>query len=337
MKPIGVLGAGSFGTAVAIQAARAGHRTLLWVRRPELAAELAAARENRTYLPGVPFPDGLEVTDELAALADADPLVMAPPSHGYRPVLADFLAACSRREPLTVVSATKGIEAETLARMSRVSEEECARAGVLCRFAVLSGPTFAAELARAAPSAAVIASADAALAAGLRQTLATPTLRLYSSTDVVGVELAGTVKNVIAIGAGLVSGLGLGHNTLAALITRGLHEMTRLVVAYGGEAETLRGLAGLGDLVLTCTGALSRNRRTGVELAQGKTLDAIVAETTEIAEGVKNSLVVRRLARARDIEMPIIEQMVAVMYEGKPAKQAVHELMTRGLKDEAQL
>ena len=337
MKPIGVLGAGSFGTAVAIQAARAGHRTLLWVRRPELAAELAAARENRTYLPGVPFPDGLEVTDELAALADADPLVMAPPSHGYRPVLADFLAACSRREPLTVVSATKGIEAETLARMSRVSEEECARAGVLCRFAVLSGPTFAAELARAAPSAAVIASADAALAAGLRQTLATPTLRLYSSTDVVGVELAGTVKNVIAIGAGLVSGLGLGHNTLAALITRGLHEMTRLVVAYGGEAETLRGLAGLGDLVLTCTGALSRNRRTGVELAQGKTLDAIVAETTEIAEGVKNSLVVRRLARARGIEMPIIEQMVAVMYEGKPAKQAVHELMTRGLKDEAQL
>jgi len=183
----------------------------------------------------------------------------------------------------------------------------------------------------------VIASADAALAAGLRQTLATPTLRLYSSTDVTGVELAGTAKNVIAIGAGIIAGLGLGHNTLAALITRGLHEMTRLVVAYGGEAETLRGLAGLGDLVLTCTGALSRNRRTGVELAQGKTLEAIVAETTEIAEGVKNSLVVRRLARERGIEMPIIEQMVAVMYEGKPAKQAVHELMTRELREESRL
>ena len=337
MRPIGVLGAGSFGTAVAIQAARAGHRTLLWVRREEHAVELSAQRENRVYLPGVPFPEGLEITHDLAALAASDPLVMAPPSHGYRAVLADFLAARGRSAPLTVVSATKGIEAETLARMSRVSEEECARAGVPCRFAVLSGPTFAAELARAAPSAAVIASADAALAAGLRQTLATPTLRLYSSTDVTGVELAGTAKNVIAIGAGIIAGLGLGHNTLAALITRGLHEMTRLVVAYGGEAETLRGLAGLGDLVLTCTGALSRNRRTGVELAQGKTLEAIVAETTEIAEGVKNSLVVRRLARERAIEMPIIEQMVAVMYEGKPAKQAVHELMTRELREESRL
>ena len=337
MRPIGVLGAGSFGTAVAIQTARCGHRTLLWVRRPELAAELEAARENRLYLPGVPFPERLEVTHDLTALADAEPLVMATPSHGYRPVLADFLSRRSSREPLTVVSATKGIEAETLARMSRVSAEECRRAGVDCRFAVLSGPTFAAELARAAPSAAVIASVDAALAAGLRQTLASPTLRLYSSTDVVGVELAGTAKNVIAIGAGVVSGLGLGHNTLAALITRGLHEMTRLVVAYGGEPETLRGLAGLGDLVLTCTGGLSRNRRTGIELAQGKSLDRVVAETSEIAEGVKNSLVVRSLARDRGVEVPIIEQMVAVMYEGKPPKQAVHELMTRGLKSEAEL
>lgn len=337
MRPIGVLGAGSFGTAVAIQAAREGHRTLLWVRRSDKAAELEAARENRLYLPGVAFPQALEITHDLAALADAEPLVMATPSHGYRPVLADFLAARPAREPLTVVSATKGIEAESLARMSQVSEEECRRAGVACRFAVLSGPTFAAELARAAPSAAVIASVDAALAAGLRQTLASPTLRLYSSTDVAGVELAGTAKNVIAIGAGIVAGLGLGHNTLAALITRGLHEMTRLVVAYGGEPETLRGLAGLGDLVLTCTGALSRNRRTGVELARGKTLETIVAETTEIAEGVRNSLAVRHLARDRGVEMPIIEQMVEVMYEGKPPKQAVHELMTRGLKREAEL
>lgn len=337
MRPIGVLGAGSFGTAVAIQAAREGQRTLLWVRRPEKAAELESARENRLYLPGVPFPPALEITHDLAALAAAEPLVMAAPSHGFRPVLADYLAARASREPLTVVSATKGIEAESLARMSQVSDEECRRAGVVCRFAVLSGPTFAAELARAAPSAAVIASFDAALAAGLRQTLASPTLRLYSSTDVAGVELAGTAKNVIAIGAGIVAGLGLGHNTLAALITRGLHEMTRLVVAYGGEPETLRGLAGLGDLVLTCTGALSRNRRTGVELAQGKTLEAVVAETTEIAEGVRNSLAVRHLARDRGVEMPIIEQMVEVMYEGKPPKQAVHELMTRGLKREAEL
>ena len=171
--------------------------------------------------------------------------------------------------------------------------------------------------------------------AELRETLASPTLRLYSSSDVVGVELAGAAKNVIAIGAGVVSGLGLGHNTLAALITRGLHEITRLGLAYSGDQKTFSGLAGLGDLVLTCTGGLSRNRRTGMELAQGKTLQQILEETTEVAEGVKNSRVILQLARAVGVEMPISEQMVAVMYEGKPAKLAVHELMTRDLKHEA--
>jgi glycerol-3-phosphate dehydrogenase (NAD(P)+) len=342
MAQIGVLGAGSFGTAVAVHAARAGHRTTLWVRRPEAAAEIDAARENRRYLPGVTLPAGLEITHDLAALADASPLVVAAPSHGYRGVLRDFLATRAERAgqaagqgPLTVVSATKGIEAETLARMSRVSAEECESASVAARFAALSGPTFAAELARGAPSAAVVASADVDLAAELRETLASPTLRLYSSADVVGVELAGAAKNVIAIGAGVVSGLGLGHNTLAALITRGLHEITRLGLAYGGDPKTFSGLAGLGDLVLTCTGGLSRNRRTGMELAQGKSLQAILAETTEVAEGVKNSRVILQLARAVGVEMPISEQMVAVMYEGKPAKVAVHELMTRDLKHEA--
>jgi glycerol-3-phosphate dehydrogenase (NAD(P)+) len=334
---MGGLGPGWFRTAVANHAARAGHRVRIWVRRPEAAARLVAERENRIYLPGVEFPDGLEATDDLAALAESEPVVVAAPSHGYREVLAHFLAARPSAEPLTLVSATKGIEADTLARMSAVSAEECARAGTPCRFAVLSGPTFAAELARAVPSAAVVASADPALAAGLRQTLASPTLRLYSSTDVAGVELAGTAKNVIAIAAGVLSGLGLGHNTLAALITRGLHEMTRLVVAHGGEPETLRGLAGLGDLVLTCTGGLSRNRRTGLELAKGKTLEEIQAETTEIAEGVRNSLTVSRLAGERGVEMPIIEQMVEVLYRGKSPKKALADLMTRDLKSEAQL
>ncbi len=337
MRPIGILGAGSFGTALAVHSARTGQPTRLWVRRRDACAELARDRENRLYLPGVPFPEPLEVTHDLTRLAETEPLVVAAPSHGYRSVLAELLAARVSREPLTVVSATKGIEVESLARMSRVSEEECARAGVACRFAVLSGPTFAAELARAAPSAAVIASADGALAAALRHSMASPTLRLYSSTDVVGVEIAGTAKNVIAIAAGVVAGLGLGHNTLAALITRGLHEMTRLVVASGGEAETLRGLAGLGDLVLTCTGGLSRNRRTGVELAQGRSLESIVGGTTEVAEGVRNSRAIQSLARACEVEMPIIEQMVAVMYEGKAPKAAVHELMTRDLKRESQL
>jgi len=335
--PIGILGAGSFGTALAIHAVRAGHPVRLWVRRPDAAERLRTARENATYLPGVELPGALEVVESLERLADAEPLVVAVPSHGYRDVLASFLAARRSREPLTVVSATKGIEAESLARMSRVSTEEAERVGVLCRFAVLSGPTFAAELARGAPSAAVIASADDGAAAALCETLASPTLRLYSSADVTGVELAGTAKNVIAIAAGVVAGLGLGHNTLAALITRGLHEMTRLVLAYGGEAETLRGLAGLGDLVLTCTGGLSRNRRTGLELAQGRTLETILGETTEVAEGIRNSRAVARLAAEAGVEMPITEQMVAVLYEGKGARQAVHELMTRDLKREAEL
>ena len=337
MPRIGILGAGSFGTAVAVHAVRAGHATTLWVRREDAARELHAARENRRYLPGVIFPEGLVVTHDLAALADADPLVVAAPSHGYRAVLREFLAARRSRALLTVVSATKGIEAESLARMSRVSAEECDRVGTPARFAAFSGPTFAAELARAVPSAAVVASADVALAAELRETLASPTLRLYSSTDVVGVELAAAAKNVIAIGAGVVSGLGMGHNTLAALITRGLHEITRLGLAHGGDPKTFSGLAGLGDLVLTCTGGLSRNRRTGMELGQGKTLQEILRETTEVAEGVRNSRVILQLARAAGVEMPISEQMVAVMYAGKPAKVALFELMTRDLKHESEL
>ena len=334
---IGVLGAGSFGTAVAVHAARAGHEARLWVRRAEAAAEILEHRENRRYLPGVELPAGLEITHDLARLADCAPIVVAAPSHGYREVLRDFLSARGARSALTVVSATKGIEGETLARMSQVSAEECDRAGIERRFAALSGPTFAAELARGVPSAAVVACEEEAVAAGLREALASPTLRLYSSTDVVGVELGGAAKNVIAIGAGIVSGLGLGHNTLAALITRGLHEVTRLGLAYGGDPQTFSGLAGLGDLVLTCTGGLSRNRRTGIELAQGKTLDEILSETTEVAEGVKNSRIVLRLARDAGVEMPISEQMVEVLYEGKPARKAVHDLMTRDLKHEANL
>ncbi len=336
MKPIGILGAGSFGTALAIHVASSGQPALLWARRSATAEALRADRQNRVYLPGVSFPPALEVTADLGLLAAAETIVVAAPSHGYRAVLAEHLA---RRggAALTVVSATKGVEADSLARMSRVSAEEGARAGTELRFAVLSGPTFAAELARAVPSAAVVASEDGELAAALCERLAGPTLRLYSSRDVVGVELAGAAKNVIAIAAGVLSGLGLGHNTLAALITRGLHEMTRLGAAYGGDLKTFSGLAGLGDLVLTCTGALSRNRRTGIELAQGKTLGDIETETTEIAEGVKNSRVIARLAHDRGVEMPIIEQMVEVMYRGKSPRQALRDLMTRELKEESRL
>lgn len=340
MRPIGVLGAGSFGTALAIHAARTGRPTRLWARRAEAANEMRAARENRLYLPGAPFPEALEVTHDFGPLTETDAVILAPPSHGYREVLRDFLGAIRTRgggDVLRLVSATKGIEAGTLARMSRVSAEECEAAGVEHRFVVLSGPTFAAELARGVPSAAVVASSDMDLAAELRHALASPTFRLYSTTDVVGVELAGAAKNVIAIAAGVVAGLELGHSTLAALITRGLHEITRLGVACGGDPKTFSGLAGLGDLVLTCTGALSRNRRTGVALAHGRTLDEIQGETTEISEGVRNSLVIQRLAREAGIEMPIVDQMVAVLHEGRSPKRAVHELMTRELKEEARL
>jgi glycerol-3-phosphate dehydrogenase (NAD(P)+) len=239
--------------------------------------------------------------------------------------------------PLPLVSAAKGIETETLARMSQVAFEEGTAADREIRFAVLSGPTFAAELARNAPSAAVIASEDANFATDVRECLSTPLLRLYSSPDVVGVELGGTAKNVIAIAAGTLSGLGLGHNTLAALITRGLHEITRLGIAFGGQPRTFAGLAGLGDLVLTCTGGLSRNRRTGLELAAGKSLAEITGETHQVAEGIRNSIAVARLAAQRGVEMPITQQMVAVMHHGKEARKAVEELMTRELKAETEL
>jgi glycerol-3-phosphate dehydrogenase (NAD(P)+) len=337
MSRIAVLGAGSFGTAMAVCFAKAGHEVGLWARRSEFAAELRATRRCDAYLPGVELPERVLVTSELDALVEAEVFVLAPPSHGFREVLRALLPGLPSGRPAVLVSATKGIETETLARMSQVSFEEGVAANREVAFAVLSGPTFALELAQGVPSTAVIASEDAPLAARLRETLSTPSFRLYSSQDVVGVELGGTAKNVVAIAAGAVVGLGLGHNTLAALITRGLHEITRLGVACGGQARTFSGLAGLGDLVLTCTGGLSRNRRIGLELAAGKSLAAITGSTSQIAEGVRNSLAIARLAAERGVSMPITEQMVEVLHHGKPPRQAVGELMTRALKAEAEL
>jgi glycerol-3-phosphate dehydrogenase (NAD(P)+) len=341
---IGVLGAGSWGTALAVHLAGAGgHAVSLWARHPELARRMAADRENREYLEGIEIPRRVEPTADMAALAGSDVVLLVVPSHGFRAVLRQFLAAAAagtgagREHPLALVSATKGIESDTLARMSQVAAEETAASGRRLRFAALAGPSFAHELARNVPSAVVIASEDAALATEIRQALSTPTMRLYSSADVVGVELGGATKNVIAIAAGTVSGLGLGDNTLAALITRGLHEITRLGVACGGQPRTFAGLAGLGDLVLTCTGALSRNRRAGIELAAGKTLAEITGETPMVAEGIRNSAAIARLAARHGVEMPITEQMVAVIYQGKDPRRAVEELMTRGLKAEAEL
>jgi glycerol-3-phosphate dehydrogenase (NAD(P)+) len=337
MKTLGVLGAGSWGTALAVHFAGAGHRVTLWSRRPDLAETIARDGENREYLPGVPIPGRLTCTSRLQDLASCDPVLVVIPSHGFRSVVADFLAGCQGGGPLTLVSATKGIETESLARMSQVVAEEADGCSRVVEFGLLSGPTFAAELARNVPSAAVVASEVPGLGTRLRELLATPTLRLYSTRDVVGVELGGAAKNVIAVGAGILHGLGLGQNTQAALITRGLHEITRLGLACGGQRRTLSGLAGLGDLVLTCTGGLSRNRQTGVALAQGKSLAEIEAESSMVAEGVKNSLSLSRLATRLEIEMPITEQMRAVIYDGKSPRGALEELMARERKAESVL
>jgi glycerol-3-phosphate dehydrogenase (NAD(P)+) len=337
LRAIGVLGAGSWGTALAAHAAAKGYEVRLWARHRELARRLAAERTNPDYLPGIELPPALTPTAELGDLGCSDLVLVVVPSHGFRAVLRQLLAVWPKARPLVVVSGTKGIETDTLARMSQVAFEEGVAADHELRYAVLSGPTFAAELARGAPTAAVIASEDGELARAIRDALASSTFRLYSSPDVVGVELGAAAKNVIAIAAGVVSGLGLGHNTLAALITRGLHEITRLGIACGGQARTFPGLAGLGDLVLTCTGGLSRNRRTGTELAAGKTLAEVRAATPMVAEGILNSLAIARLAAQRGVDMPITQQMVAVIHEGKDPRRAVEELMMRERKSEAEI
>ncbi len=334
---LGVLGSGSWGTALAVHLAESGHQVLLWARRQELVDELRRTRSNRQYLAGIDLPPQLQLTADLHELVDCEVVLVVVPSHGFRQVVRQFLTLLPAGRTPTLVSATKGIEGETLARMSEVTFEEAVAADREVRFAVLAGPSFAAELAAGTPTLAVLAAADGELASELRESLASRSFRLYSTTDVVGVELGGTTKNVIAIAAGIVTGLGLGHNTLAALLTRGLHEITRLGIACGGRSRTFSGLAGMGDLVLTCTGGWSRNRHLGMELAAGKSLEDILAASPMVAEGVRNSLAIARLAERRGVEMPITEQMVQVLYHGKSPQQTVHELMTRQLKSESEL
>lgn len=339
MTEIGILGAGSWGTALAIHAAGCSddHTVHLWARREDFAQELKQQRRNEVYLPGVELPASIHPTHRLQDLARCKAILLVVPSHGVRQVVRELLAELPADTTPALVSATKGLEPESTLRMSRVCAEEAAEAGRELRFAVLGGPTFAAELARGVPSAGVIASEDAELARALQEMLSSRSFRLYRTDDVIGVELAGTTKNVIAIAAGVLTGLGLGANTQAALITRGLHEITRLGVKCGGDAATFYGLAGLGDLVLTCTGGLSRNRQVGLQLAEGKTLQEITGGTRMVAEGVRNALAVSQLARELRVEMPITEQMVAVLYHGKAPRDTISELMTRELKAEAAL
>ncbi|MGH9534492.1 MAG: NAD(P)H-dependent glycerol-3-phosphate dehydrogenase [Terriglobales bacterium] len=332
--PWTVIGAGGWGTALAIVLARQGLEVRLWARRPETAAVLAASRENSVYLPGVRLPANVAPGSDLpGALRGAAAVLLAAPSAHTRPLLDAMAAYLTPATPL--ISATKGLEEPSLMRMSEVANDvlrpHFARP---LRHAVLSGPTFAREVARGEPAAVVIASADAALAAVVQAAFSSPVLRLYTSNDVAGVELGAAVKNVIAIAAGLCDGLGLGANTRAALIARGLAEMARLAEACGGRRETLSGLAGLGDLVLTCTGDLSRNRTVGLELGRGQRLADILSSRPTVAEGVTTCAATVRLAARHGVEMPITEQIHAVLFQQRAPREAVRVLMERSLKAE---
>jgi glycerol-3-phosphate dehydrogenase (NAD(P)+) len=322
-----VLGGGAWGTALGSHCVRAGLPVRLWVREPEVAAAINERHRNPVYLPEVELPESLGAFTRFEeALEGAEAVLVVVPSEYCRGIYRQLRAAAPPGAIL--VSATKGLEIDSRQRMSEVAAEEAPGHPR----AALSGPSFALEVARALPTALVVASPDHAVAEALQRPLATRTFRVYSSDDVVGVELGGALKNVIAIAAGIVDGLGYGHNTIAALITRGLAEITRLAVAEGARPDTLAGLAGLGDLVLTCTGALSRNRKVGHGLGRGLTLAA--ASAGMHPEGVRTTLAACFLAERRGIEMPIARQMKAVLYEGKPPREALDELMLRSLKRE---
>ena len=325
---VAVIGGGSWGTALAAHLGRLSHTVRLWVRDPQRAREIGERHENTRYLPGIVLPPLLATGDLQEAVAGAEMVAVVVPSEFCRKVYRALRPALPAGALL--VSATKGLEIDTRRRMSEVAAEEAAGHPL----AVLSGPSFALEVAQGQPTTVVVASSDLAMAEGVQRALSSRAFRAYSSDDVVGVELGGALKNVIAIAAGIVLGLGYGRNTAAALITRGLAEMTRLAVALGGRPDTLAGLAGLGDLVLTCTGELSRNRRVGQALGEGRKLPEVLAELSMVAEGVRTTLAACALAEAAGVEMPIAEQMRAVLYEGKPPREGVEELMLRTLKRE---
>jgi glycerol-3-phosphate dehydrogenase (NAD(P)+) len=332
LKRLAIVGAGSWGTALAIVLAPRFDEIRLRVYEQDLAERLRRTRENDLYLPGFHLPANVAVhTDFDAALQGAEVVLSVSPSHVTRAVFTGMLPYLDPK--MLFVSATKGIETKTLRRMSQVIAE-VTRERFEARVAVLSGPTFAREVAAGEPAAVVISSPDQELNETVQLAFSGPTFRLYTNTDPVGVELAASLKNVIALGAGVCNGLGLGNNTIAALITRGLAEITRLAVALGGQPRTLAGLAGLGDLVLTSTGALSRNRQVGVELGRGRELAAIVGSMRMVAEGIQTTYAAIDLARKCAIEMPITGQVNAILLGQRSPREAIRELMERSLKGE---
>jgi glycerol-3-phosphate dehydrogenase (NAD(P)+) len=331
-KRIAVIGAGSWGTALAIVAARNQHDVRLWAREIEVAQGIQTIHKNPYYLSDVTLPENIRATTSLEeALAGTHFVLIVVPSHAMREVVThmrDYLS-----EDTVIVSATKGVENDSLMRMSEVISDVM-HDRFTPHIAVLSGPSFAREVAKGDPTAVAVASLDAHCIEEAQQDLSLNVFRIYTNDDVVGVEISGAVKNVVAIGAGVVRGLGLGTNTVAAIITRGLAEVTRLALALGAKHETMAGLAGLGDLVLTCTGELSRNRHVGVELGRGRKLADILAEMREVAEGVKTTRAIYQLSRRLQVDMPITASIYSLLYEDKTAVEAANELMGRPLKRE---
>ena len=329
MKNLSIIGGGSWGTALAIVLAPRFDRVQLWVYETDLAARMQASRINDVFMAGVTLPPNVTVTSGLPAAIDGgDILLSVMPSHLARTVYTQMLPYLHPR--MTFVSATKGLENHSLLRVTQVIAEVTGSS----RIAVLSGPSFAREVACLEPTAIVAASHDAGVAEAVQAAFSGPTFRVYTSNDPTGVEIGGSIKNVVAIGAGVLHGMGLGNNAMAALITRGLAEMTRLAVAMGGRQSTLAGLAGLGDLVLTCTGDLSRNRTVGIELAKGRKLEEITSSMRMVAEGVKTTDAAVELAERHSVEMPITAQMHQVLHAGVSPQESIRRLMVRSLKGE---
>ncbi len=327
-RSVAIIGAGSWGTALAIVLAPRFERVRLWAHETDLVERIATSRVNDVFLPDFRLPENVEPTSDLSfALQNAGIVVGVMPSRFARVVYSAMLPHVD--DGMRFVTATKGLENGTLLRMSEVAGEVLGK-----KFAVLSGPTFAREVARGEPTAVVISSENQELAVSIQREFSGPTFRLYTNDDPAGVEIGAALKNTIAIGAGICQGLGLGNNSIAALITRGLAEITRLAVAMGGQPRTLAGLAGLGDLVLTCTGELSRNRRVGIELAKGRKLAEIVSSMTMIAEGIETTSAAVDLARKFHVDLPITQQMDSILRGGRSPREAIRDLMERTLKNE---
>src|SRR5262245_19415986 len=331
-REIAIIGAGGWGTALALVAARAGHRVRLWAHSAEVAETMRLERENKIYLPGFALPDSIAPADDIAEALSEDEIVLTvAPSHVCRKVYTQMLDHA--RPQMIFVNASKGIEVESGMRMEEVVRDVLKdRFGP--RYVALSGPSFALEVAKDEPCAIVAASRAPEWAEAAQEALSTNRFRVYTNSDVIGVEVGGAIKNVMAIASGAVNGLGLGYNSAAALVTRGLAEMTRLAVRLGGRAETMAGLAGIGDLVLTCFGALSRNRHVGYELGRGRKLQEIIGEMREVAEGVKTARSAYELARKLSVEMPITAGVYHVLYGNKSPHELMVELMERPLKRE---